>query len=48
MRVEKPRVEDMEWCRICGHLFGEENWRGRDVRVVRGGLFGRLEVEFRE
>jgi len=48
VRAEKLRMEDRGWCRICGRLFGAGNWRGRDVRVLREGLFGRLEVESRE
>ena len=47
VKVEKPRTEDKEWCRICGYLFGARDWRGRDVGVLRRELFGRLEVESR-
>lgn len=45
VRTENLRAEDMEWCKICGYWFGAGHWKGRDVRVLRGELFGRLEVE---
>jgi len=42
-RVERARMGDREWCRICGHSFGGRDGRGLDVRVLKAEPFELLK-----